>query len=133
MSSRFSFSSSLWLAALITLASGCEDITNESVATAPPDGHCEQLCNHLDEVNQELRCDEDTEGLGETYEVDVAACVAECNEPFVCMDLIVAYDQCRIGLSADQFFCSSRRDSPPLQNECTAEQSEAFDCQSDNL
>lgn len=105
----------------------------ESEPTAPPAGHCDQLCNRLDEVNKELQCDVDTVGLGETHEVDVPGCIAKCNEPKVCMDKIVAYDQCRLALMADQFSCDSRRENDPLTTECTDEFDAAFDCQADNL
>jgi len=122
-----------------SLIMGCGAIgggNDDSTPKAPPAGHCEELCNHLDAVNKELMCDQDN-GLGESHTVDVPGCIADCNEPAVCMDQIVAYDKCRISLEADAFVCASRRDNDPLiQNtgeNCGDEFSAAFDCQSDNL
>ena len=128
--------SSLCLFACVTLTWGCgEPEPAESTPTAPPAGFCAELCNHLDAVNKELRCDKDDSGLGETFEVNVASCTSDCDEPRACMDLIVAYDQCLIDATADKFRCGSFEGTPPLLKveDCSAQFDAAIDCQSDNL
>lgn len=94
--------------------------------SAPPAGHCEALCNKFDEVNQALECDVDF-GTG-SYTVDVPACIEECDQAKSCMDLRVAWDNCRIGLGTEDWQCSAYYDSVPLADECIDEYYDASDC-----